>query len=183
MLWHNRLKAPGFVGPGVGSFVENPGSLVRIPGSIVESAGSFAAACCRIRDNSGRMSHQTRHHESLCRGICNIPAGCVAKYATTRAGMLHRMHQPEQLRGTEDVGSRARPGFRSRGISIRDAAEVGDFPVAYPGAMAGSLTGRPARSARASSARPASPPPARGCASGTKRSGCGAPSRPTTRDA
>jgi len=104
-LFYKELWELGFVGPEPGSFVEKAGSIVRISGSIVDSAGSFAVACCRIRDISGRMSRRMRHHESLCRGIRDIPAGLVAENATTRARMSRRMHQPERFGAPDD-----RPG-------------------------------------------------------------------------
>jgi hypothetical protein len=61
------LAAAGFVGENAGSFVDSSGSVVVLPGSFVESPGSLVGACCRNRDISGRMSHQTRHNDRLWR--------------------------------------------------------------------------------------------------------------------
>ena len=91
-------------------------------GSFVDSSGSLVECCRGICDIWPELSRNLRHHECLCRRICDSRASPVADSATTRAVVSQI---PRQFAGRWDrLRAWRRPSTvrASPVITIRDSA-------------------------------------------------------------
>jgi hypothetical protein len=118
--WIKGLRAPGFVGRALGSFVDSPGSLVESVGSIVDLPGSFVGKCCGRCANPAKMLRFLRHPGGECSDFCNMPGVDVAEIATTRGECRGMRNNPAPV-GKEEAR------LATRLESLRDAEHQQDL--------------------------------------------------------